>query len=176
MNPLPQPDSREWARRLVDKFVEAAESSKAVTGAPQVLRDSTKVEMLKHVETTVRVALKGVLGPEDHRALQELRLWILISAWRIDLMEPLAEIGHRVKSGGRKRAGGEEGPPEHHAELVSAACWFLSRGARPHGLASKVKKRARSRLSVRQINRILDQWIPLLLAGPQPEENRTSNS
>ena len=63
-----------------------------------------------------------------------------------------ARTQHRLKSGRRvERAA----PPAHHAQIARAARELIERGEPRRGLARLVKARARSKLTVRQINNVL---------------------
>ena len=54
-------------------------------------------------------------------------------------------------------------PSDRDRQILLCALEFLSAGKMAWGLAGRVKRKLRSRLSVRQINRVLDQWMPGLL-------------
>ena len=93
------------------------------------------------------------------------KLWPLLWATEVTRrheLEPLADIGRKVSSG---RA--NEDPSrrnQEYADILSCACRLLLDGARPRGLATKIRNELKISLSTRQINRILNQWMPKILS------------
>lgn len=109
------------------------------------------------------VAKRAGARPKDIAAAKVWPLlWALEVARRHEL-EPFAEIGRKVSY---SRANEDRSKQDQrNIEIIWCARGFLLEGAKSRGLATKIRNELKVDLSVRQINRILAQGMPVLLSG-----------
>lgn len=86
-------------------------------------------------------------------------IWLTEIAVR-QRLEPLADIGRKVSNSRRKEA---STLLNRDARIVFCAVTLLQGGANPRGLAAKIRKKLKPPMSERQLNRVLDRWMPHLL-------------
>ena len=107
------------------------------------------------------IAVRAGANPDDIYAARTWPLFWLLEISRRHELEPLAEIGRKVSN---SRAADRSAVLERHFEVAACACRLLGAGAKPRGLATKIKRELKCSESVRHINRILNRWMPLVLS------------
>ena len=120
----------------------------------------------KHFVALLRVANVAKRAGAQPKDIAAAKVWPLL--WALEVMrrhelEPFAEIGRKV-SGGRANEDRSK-QDQRNVEIIWCARGLLLEGAKSRGLATKIRNELKVDLSVRQINRILDQGMPILMLG-----------
>lgn len=111
-----------------------------------------------------RVTKIAAAAGADEKDIAAAKTWPLIWAAnliKIQELTPLAEIGRKVSNSRAKEDSSQR--TERDIQILWRAVELLSSGAPARGLASRIRSDMKLDLSVRQINRILDKGMPILL-------------
>ena len=111
-----------------------------------------------------RVTKIAAAAGADAKDIAAARSWPMIwavSVIRIRELTPLAELGWKVSNSRAKEDASKR--DERDFQILWRAIELLRSRAPPRGLASKIRSDLKLDLSVKQINRILDKGMPILL-------------
>lgn len=113
------------------------------------------------LQRIVQIAEKAGANRED---IVRARTWPLhwaAAVIRAQQLEPLAEIGWKVANSRVKEDTSARN--ERDVRILHTAVQLLLDGASARGLASKIKSHLKLEISVRHINRILNDGMPKIL-------------